>query len=291
MNRISLLAIIALGACALDASDARWQSASEREAELAIESDLIPVAPLPESQTLRIATFNVQFGRRIGALAELLAAPPFDQIDAFLIQEIEVHPSEGQSRAAELAELTGMAFVYLPARPLTRGTHGMAILARHPLSDVRFIDLPFFGTSIRRDRRVALAVEMLGIDVVNVHLRVQLGIAERVVQLEPSTRELRDLAVLGGDLNTNNWAWSDVIPIVPTEPLTDVDVPRVIDDVMVNFAFDAASADSGPTHDTPAGSLRLDSIYSRGFEPLSVQVERDVELSDHWPVWVALNRL
>lgn len=284
----SMTAALALvAACAPGPSDARWQPAAERDPALAIESQLTPERPAAVESTLRIATYNVELGDDPERLAGLFSAPPFDRADAFLLQEIEAHG--GVAQAARVAELTGMAYVYLPSKSLDRGgSSGVAILARHPLADVRFMNLPRFGTSLRRDRLVALAVDMGGVDVVNVHLRVQLGIAERIVQLEPTTRDLGDRVALGGDLNTNPYGWSDMIPLVPSEPITDFDVPSIVDEAMADFGLDAATADSGPTQRSPAGELRLDSIYCRGLEPLGVTVERGVGGSDHWPVWVDL---
>lgn len=286
----SLLALAAalIAGCAPAPSDARWQPAGERDPSLAIDAQLDPESPAPPGDTLRVATYNVELGDDPERLAALLSAPPFDRADAVLLQEIEAHG--GVAQAARVAELTGMAHVYLPSKHIDGGTSGMAILARHPLADVRFMNLPFFGTSLRRDRLVALAVDMGGIDVVDVHLRVQLGIAERIVQLEPTTRDLGDRAVLGGDLNTNPYGWSDMVPVVTSEPITDIDVPAIVDRAMADFGFDAATADSGPTQRSPAGELRLDSIYSRGLPPLEVNVARDVGGSDHWPVWVELAR-
>jgi endonuclease/exonuclease/phosphatase family metal-dependent hydrolase len=282
-----------LAGCAPEPFDARWEPAEDRAAPLAVDSQLLPATPLAgEPTALRIATYNVELGVDPEALAAVLDAPPFDRADAVLIQEIESSPGDGASQAARVAELTGMAHVYLPSRSIDGGgTFGMAILARRPLANVRVMDLPFFGTSLRRDRLVALAVDMQGIDVVNVHLRVQLGIAERIVQLEPATRDLAPLAILGGDLNTNPYAWSDMIPVVPSEPITDVDVPAIVDAAMAELGgFDAPTAGAGPTQRSPAGELRLDSIYSRGFEAIAARVERSVDGSDHWPLWIDLRR-
>lgn len=272
-------------ACALEVPTADWQSGSEREPPLAIESNLEPVLAR-SGEALRIVTFNVEFGEDTSALASLFESPPFDEVDAFLLQEIEDHAGEDESRAARLAAQTGMAYVYLPAKSVDGGTLGVAILARRPLSNVRFIDLPFFRTSIRDDTRVGLAVQMAGIDIVNVHLFLQLGLAERIMQLAPATEDLAPVAVLGGDLNTNPYAWADMVPIVPLEPISDIDVPGIIDDAMREFGFDPATAEAGPTHHSPVSELRLDSIYTRGLMSENAVVERGVELSDHWPLRV-----
>lgn len=277
-----------LGGCVPEAAEAFWQPASERAPQLAIESQLIPPAPRSGS-TLRVVSYNVEFGADVAGLATALSAPPFDTADVLLIQEIEDHPDEGGSRAARLAALVEAAFVYLPARREGESTHGMAILARREMSDVRFMDLPRFDTSIRTDGRVGLAVAVEGIDVVNVHLRLQLGVAERVAQLDPATRDLAPLTIFGGDFNTNPYAWLDMLPVVATDPISDLDVAAILDEVMIDRGFDAVTATSGPTHSSLAGELRLDSIYSRGLGAAGApSVERDIELSDHWPLWVDL---
>lgn len=280
----------ALLACAPEAQDAEWRPAGDRRAELAIEMQLEPTEPVTADDRLRVVTFNVFFGDGVDELIELFSRAPLDRAEVFLLQEIEDRISEPGSRAAQIAEATGMAYVYLPSRQLGGGdgTHGMAILARRPMSEVRYMDLPFFGTSIRSDIRPALAVKIDGIDVVNIHLRLQLGIAERIIQLSPATRDLSTPSILGGDFNTNPYAWSDMIPILVDDPIVDLAVDEIVDDAMRDFGFDAATASSGATHDTPLSPLRLDSIYSRGLEIGESRVERSVDLSDHWPLWVDL---
>jgi endonuclease/exonuclease/phosphatase family metal-dependent hydrolase len=220
----------------------------------------------------------------------LFSTPPFDVADAFLVQEIEDHGAEPGSRAARVAAATGMAFVYLPAKMVNGGTQGVAIFSRRRLANVRFMNLPFFGTSIRSDHRVALAVEIDGLDVVNLHLFLQLGIAERILQLGPATEDLLPVALIGGDFNTNPYAWGDMLPVVVTDPITNVDVARVVDDAMAEFGFDAATRASGATHNAPGTNFRLDSIYTRGLEVGAPRVERSVSLSDHWPLWVDVDR-
>lgn len=285
----ALACAAALAGCVPAAPEAFWQPAAERPAPLAIEASLIPAAPRT-GPILRVASYNVHFGAEVEAIAAALSAPPFDRGDVFLLQEIESHPGEGGSRAARIAELTSMAYVYLPSRVEGAGTHGMAILARRELGNVRFMDLPRFDTSLRTDGRVALAVEVAGVDIVNIHLRLQLGISERILQLAPATRDLAAVAIVGGDFNTNPYAWVDMLPVAPTDPITDLDAAAIVDGMMAERGFDAATATSGPTHHSLAGQLRLDSIYSRGLEPGPPSVERSIDLSDHWPVWVDLVR-
>ncbi len=179
-----------------------------------------------------------------------------------------------------------MAYAYLPAREIDGGTHGMAILSRRPISNLRFMDLPFFGTSIRSDGRVALAATVAGVDVVNIHLFLQLSLSERIVQLAPATRSLLDRAIIGGDFNTNPYGWTDMLPNVALDPISDIDGAAVVDDAMVEFGYQAATRDSGPTHRSPHEELRLDSIYVRDLETIGSQVLRQADLSDHWPLWV-----
>lgn len=97
---------------------------------------------------LRVVTFNVAMQSAEVIAGALEASPSLRGADVILLQEIEAHADEERSRAGQVAALLGMTYAYAPAFACSHGgSHGVAILSRHPLSGARVTELP------RRDVR------------------------------------------------------------------------------------------------------------------------------------------
>ena len=249
-----------------------------------------PVATPPDR--LRIVSFNVHYARDLALLAESFrASATLREADLVLIQEIESYGSEGASRARKLAEALRLNYVYAPAR-ITRagGTHGLAILSRHPLSDIEVLPLPHNDLGAKTRRRIALGatVEIGGqrLRLYNVHLDTRINIAERRAQLQPvldvARRQAIEAVLIGGDFNTNpfRWAWSGRLPFLRSNQAAQLDY------FMIEQGFATPLAESGSTSRRTLWRVRLDSIYIRGLEARGSDVEREVDVSDHFPVWL-----
>jgi endonuclease/exonuclease/phosphatase family metal-dependent hydrolase len=122
--------------------------------------------------------------------------------------------------------------------------------------------------------------------VVNVHLDTRLNVTTRIEQLRPAAIDLPERAIVGGDFNTNPAAWiGNTVPVLlPVKG--DSDQAPVLDDYMAALGYHCPTASFGPTAPIPVLQVRLDSIYLRGLAATAGRVERDVDVSDHWPVWV-----
>lgn len=249
------------------------------------------VPPPPPRPTLRIVTFNIHHGDDLPALIESLRRHPvLCSADIFLLQEIESYPAEGASRARQLAQALRMNYAYAPARRTRQGgTHGLAILSRYPLSDVRVLPLRQFDLNVHTRRRIALAATAhVGghpLRLYNLHLDTRLNPQDRLEQLRPVVDAARDHAiagaVVGGDFNTNPLRWLfHVIPIFRS------DQAGAVDDFMRENGFDTPVAHAGSTSRKGLLRFRLDSLYSRGVHVQAFGVERSVEVSDHLPVWM-----
>lgn len=246
-------------------------------------------APAPPDDRLRITTFNVELGRDLDALAAALEADPeLAATSVLLVQEIEDHPDEPAPRAARLADRLGMSYAYAPARALDGGgTHGLAILSRHELGAVEVMQLPYYDLHVNARTRIALAADVAGVRIVNVHLDTRLNITERVIQLDPVVATSPSTAVVAGDFNTNPYAWVDgTVPLPGVDAAADADQAELLDDYMAANGFDTPTADSGPTQDAGVVSLRLDSIYTRALSVTDTGVVRGLGVSDHDPLWV-----
>lgn len=274
--------------CGVDVGEGGpWIPAAEIDGPMRPELAQPPPGADP-GETLRIVTFNVLLGEDVAALAAALSGhPELAGADVLLLQEIESHPAEGGSRAARLAAALGMGHAYAPARTVEAGTHGLAILSRHPLAEVEVMQLPRVELAIRPRDRIALAARVAGIRVVNVHLDTRINITDRILQLRPAIIDEPIPTVVGGDFNTNPYAWTGgALPNLPAQAIAGSDQATLLDAYMGAAGYDTPTADLGATQDAIVLRLRLDALFTRGIAALQVGVEPGLGLSDHDPVWM-----
>lgn len=241
---------------------------------------------------LRVATFNVRFGKYPEKIAQVfLENFNLRQADVILIQEIEDHKKEKQSRAERLAKYLGMNFMYIPSRwlPLKRGTHGVAVFSRLPFTSAEAIRLPVYRVLSFHPRVAAAAeIKFLGkkIKIYNVHLNGSLNYRKREEQLKAVIDQIKEEDsgqpfVLAGDFN-----------MIPLVTLADTSVPlfysnqkKKLHKLLLNFGFDTACEAAGHTTKWGAVRFQLDGIYPKNCRIAAFGVERGVKISDHFPVW------
>lgn len=278
-------------ACTPDIGAARpWEAWDAVGAEASLDA----VQGAAVGDAVRVVSFNVELGRDTEALAQLFATDPaLMQADVVLVQEIEAHEAEPRSRASALAEALGMNYVYAPARDIDGGTHGLAIFSRHVITDAQVMRLPRVDMHIRPRERIALAADLevggVPLRVVDLHLDTRLNVTQRIQQLRPAVLDEPGSVVVGGDFNTNPYAWVEgAVPLTAVRGVAGLEQDEVIDDYMAAIGYAAPTQDSGPTQDAIVEQLRLDSLYTRGVEPLGSGVVADADVSDHLPLWVDL---
>ncbi len=283
---------LALAGCVSAGEDlGTWQPIDSITGELAPEQGPVP-EPRAAVAILRVATWNVHFGENPADLAARIATShDIAAADVLLIQEIEAYPDEPTSRTRRLAEALGMTWVYAPARPNEAGTHGIALLSRYPLEAVAVRELVYIEQPLRPRRRIALAADVIvgaaRVRVVDLHLDVRIGPADRIRQLHGAVADLEPgtPVIAGGDFNTNPWAWVEAtVPLVGTEAIVGQEQAVVVDDYMQGIAFRGAIPVEDATLRVPAFQMRTDDLYARDLPIAAAGVEH-VEGSDHWPVW------
>ncbi|MEO8704635.1 MAG: endonuclease/exonuclease/phosphatase family protein [Kofleriaceae bacterium] len=284
-----VLAATLTGCVALAEDTGTWEPVETITGPLTPE--LGPPPPARElGSTLRVATWNVHLGADPdGLAANLRASVELARADVILVQEIEAHPGEPATRSRRLAEALGMTWIYAPARTEGDGTHGIAILSTLPLEAGAVRQLPYFEQPIHARERNALEVDLVAggrrIRIVDVHLDVRIGPADRILQLHPAVIDQPDPVLLGGDFNTNPWAWIEsTVPLTGTEAIVGQDQAAIVDDYLFENAWVGAVPADTATLRVPVFDIRLDNLYSRGLPLLAAGVEH-VEGSDHWPVW------
>ncbi len=295
MTRAILLAL-ALTACVEQTDNgSEWEDIAAIAGDLTPELGPRPAAFAAPGCTLRVASWNVHFGGDPDNLAaQIDSSTEIARADVLLIQEVEAYPGEAATRTQRLADRLGMTWVYAPARVEGSGTHGIATLSRYPLEDVAVRRLPHFDQPIRpRDRNALSTTIVVGSDrlqIVNLHLDVRMGAVDRIRQLHPAVNDIDERVLVGGDFNSNPWAWSNgIIPLTQTEAIVGQDQASVLDDYLLGKGFASAiSLDTG-TMRIPAYSIRIDNLYPRGLPIIGAGVEY-VDGSDHWPIWVDIDR-
>ena len=297
MRRALWCVLPVLAGCSIDLGPpGTWVPADAIEGELAPVSGVVPSSGSPmraAAGPIRIATFNVEYGADPEGLALALGAnPEVDAAAVILIQEVEAYPGEAAPRAQRLAEALGYAWAYVPARTKADGTHGLAILSRFPIEDVEVMHLRETGGD---HPRIAVSAEiMIGatpLHIIDVHLGTKLNIRDRILQLRPIVLGLEGPVIVGGDVNTSPFLWSDeAVPVLPAGEIVDTDQAPLLDDYMRQLGFDLPAAGVGPTEHKYGIEGRLDAFYTRGLVVAPAHVERSITGSDHWPVWFDVER-
>lgn len=292
----SLFALLLLTGCfGLENLEADWQPAELIEGILAPEFGAPPAAFAPPvNGVLRVASWNTERAPDPDLLArEYFESPVLSKADVLMIQEVETHNDEPSSRASRLAAALGMTYVFAPAR--REGyTHGIMLASRYPITNARVMRLPLGNAAFNTNPRNALAAELIigdkVVTFVDIHLDVRIGPVDRIRQIHPVVTQVPDNVAIGGDYNTNPWAWvSTTVPLTSTEAIIGQDQARVLDDYMMEQGFEVPISPDEVTFNRPfLDHMRLDEVYVRGYRVLASGVAKDVEGSDHWPVWVDL---
>lgn len=108
-------------------------------------------------RSLRVVTFNVQYGVAVdSAIAVLARSPELRAVDVVALQEVDA-PATGRIAAA-----LGMGYVYYPAtiHPRYDRDFGNAVLSRWPIVEDRKVMLPNLGR-LRKTQRIATAVTIV----------------------------------------------------------------------------------------------------------------------------------
>ena len=153
---------------------------------------------------------------------------------------------------------------------------GVAILSRHPLSDVERIVLPHTGPGCRRRAAVGATVDFNGtpVRVYSVHAETRLEVAKKTEQWRAPLDSLArrpgvQRAVVLGDFNS----------------IKGKDV-RAARKLFSESNFSTPFPDDKSTWKTFVIKLKLDWLWLRGLEPASHGISKHVKFSDHYPLWV-----
>ena len=159
---------------------------------------------------------------------------------------------------------------------------GVAILSPYPLSDVQRIILPHEGPGGRRRVALGATVTIGGtrIRFYSVHAENRISVAKKIGQTKAVLTDLARFpklmpAIILGDLNT--WEQDAVDKTSKLFPTENFSTP-----------FDHDTSTFLRTILLVPIKFKLDWIWLRGLEATEHGIDKKIELSDHWPLFVSV---
>ena len=233
---------------------------------------------------LKIVSYNIRWrgGDDLKQIVKMLKEDPqVGGAQVIGLQEVDRNKKRtgNVNTARQLAEALGMRYAWA-APPSTDADGeeetGVTILSVFPMSDVSRVLLNNEGPEGRR--RVAVGATLhVGRGLLrfySVHAETRMPVEKKVshwrtvlddLQLYPQVKR----AVVVGDFNTIKQKDAEAIR-----------------KLFEGEGFTTPIADDEMTWRTFLIGLKLDWVWLRGLEARAAGVDRDSDLSDHWPVWV-----
>lgn len=242
-----------------------------------------PVAPPAE---IKIISYNMRWrgGEELRELIGLLRDDAeVGGATIIGLQEVDRHKKRTRftNTARLMAEELGLHYAWAaPPAPAQKSEQeeetGVAILSPYPLTDVRRIVFPNEGPGGRR--RVALGATVqigkVSVRVYSIHGETRISTEKRTAQFQTVLDDLAQHAkiervVVLGDFNTIGG-----------------DDVRNTTRLFTDARFFTPFPNSQSTWKTFILELKLDWIWLRNLEATAYGIDRKIDMSDHWPLWV-----
>jgi endonuclease/exonuclease/phosphatase family metal-dependent hydrolase len=241
-------------------------------------------APAPES--LKVVSYNIRWrgGEELQQLIKLLREDPeIGGAQVIGLQEVDRNKKRtgNVNTARQIADALGMRYAWA-APPDTDGDGeeetGVLLLSSFPLSDVERIVLEGEGPEGRRRVAVGATVSVgrVPVRVYSVHAETRMPVEKKVGHWRTVLEDLKRFhevrgAIILGDFNTLKQK--------------DVTAARKL---FTGAGFTTPFADDHTTWKTFIVELKLDWLWLRGLDATGFGIDRSIDLSDHWPLWVKI---
>jgi endonuclease/exonuclease/phosphatase family metal-dependent hydrolase len=289
MHALALLLFILIPA-QLFSSLARVGDGNESELLETGHATKLQKPPLTPS-SIKIVSYNIRWrgGEDLRKLIEIFKTDAeVGRATILGLQEVDRNKkrTNNANTIKRVASALGMYYAWAapPAPPAKENRPqeeetGVAILSAYPLTDVRRIVLPNEGPQGRRRVAIGATVQIgaISVRVYSVHAETRISNEQRMQQLQ---------AVLD-DLNTNHTKIERVVVLGDFNTLTGKDV-NATDRLFTSAKFTTPFANGLPTWKTFIIELKLDWLWLRNLRATNYGIDRKVELSDHWPLWVTV---
>jgi endonuclease/exonuclease/phosphatase family metal-dependent hydrolase len=229
--------------------------------------------PLPGS-SLRVVTFNIEYGREIERALELLrSSEPLRSPDVLALQEMD---SDGTSR---IARGLGLNWVYFPGgvHPSSGRDFGCALLSPWRLEEPKKLILPH-GSRVSGLKRAAVAATLVRgserVRVYSIHLPSPLAISgkgrrDQIRTLLADAESSPHPVIMAGDFNSHG-----------------------IGKELVEAGYAWPTREVGSTSRWLFLGFSFDHVFARGLRAASPgnagTVRDNLGVSDHRPVWAVL---
>jgi endonuclease/exonuclease/phosphatase family metal-dependent hydrolase len=283
-----VLAALCLAAAALwlrpHASRARAHEGAS-EARLLEVGDRVPAKPAGDAPAeLKIVSYNIRYraGEDLKRLAQLLKDDPeIGGAHVIGLQEVDRNKKRtgNVNTARQLAEALGMRYAWA-APPDTdedgEEETGCAILSPFPMTDAARIVLTHEGPDGRRRVAVGATLHVGGkaLRVYSVHAETRMPLEKKVEHWGAVLEDLRLHPKAGG-----------VVVLGDFNTIKGKDV-RAARRLFSGEGFTTPIPDGEKTWKTFVVKLKLDWLWLRGLEARAHGIDKQVGLSDHWPLWV-----
>lgn len=236
---------------------------------------------------LKVLSYNIRWrsGEDLKDMIKLLKDDPeIGGASILALQEVDRRKKRtGNNNTAKiLADELGLYYAWAAppnVKPTDEEETGVAILSVYPLADVKRIVLPHPGPGKRR--RVALGAT---VDIENRQWRIYSAHAETRIKFDKKLEQFKavldDLAgypkhmpaIIMGDFNT----W---------EPNAHDKVVELFSDAGFKTPFVEGKKTFKRRILLVPLELKLDWVWLRGLEASSCGIDRQIEISDHYPLW------
>lgn len=237
-----------------------------------------------EPKFLKVVSYNIRWrgGDDLQKLIKLLREDPeIGGAQVIGLQEVDRNKKRtgNVNTARQLADALGMRYAWAAPPDSDKDGEeetGVLLLSTYPLSDVERIVLEGEGPDGRRRVAVGatLTVGRTPLRVYSVHAETRMPVEKKIGHWRSVLEDLkrfpaaRDAIVLG-DFNTVK--------------RKDVNAARKL---FAGAGFNTPFPDDRKTWKTFIIKLKLDWLWLRGLDAASFGIDKSVELSDHWPLWV-----
>jgi len=243
----------------------------------------------PSAGEFRVVSYNIRWrsGEDLKKLIELFRQDAeIGNATVLALQEVDRNKkrSAKTNTARLLAEELGLYYAWAAppsAKPNAEEETGVALLSVYPLSKVRRIVLPHEGPGHRRRVALGASITMGNVEVrvYSAHAETRISMNKKLGQMNALLADLQQHApnspaIIMGDLNT--WQ-GDAAP----------KTIKLFTDAGFTTPFGSQKTFLRKVFFVPI-DLRLDWIWVRGVEAVSHGIDREITISDHFPLWATM---
>ncbi|HJT65091.1 MAG TPA: endonuclease/exonuclease/phosphatase family protein [Pyrinomonadaceae bacterium] len=240
----------------------------------------------PAANEIKIVSYNIRWrgGDELKHLAKLLHEDPeVGGASILCLQEVDRKKKRtGNSNTAKaLADALGMHYAWTAPPTAKTGDEeetGVAIMSVYPLTEIKRIVLPNAGPNQRRRVALGATIEIDGRKwrVYSVHAETRIPLDKKMEQYNAVLEDLRSFppdtpAIVMGDFNT----W---------EPNAGGKTAKLFTNAGLTTPFGGQKTFRRRVWFLPI-ELHLDWVWLRGLEATRYGVDRQIDVSDHWPLW------